>query len=243
MRIVFLTICPEVFDGFLKEPIVMHAMHGGQIEIAVKDIKEYAKGSFRHIDDSPYGGGAGMLMRVQPVMDALRSVRTKESHVVAVIPAGEKYTQKKAHILTEEKDLIFICGHYEGMDARIYDACDERLSAGDYIVSGGELPAMMMADSVIRLLKGVIRDESTAEESYEDSLLEYPQYTKPAEYEGKKVPDVLRTGNHEKIRKWRLRESLRTTLQYREDLIDMKTCSAEEERIIKKLKDTESFRE
>ena len=220
MRITILTICPEQFGDFKRTPLISRAVDSGLLDFEVLDIRDYAPGSFRKVDDSPYGGGAGMILRCQPVLDALESVRTSESHVIILAPAGKPYTQKDAHRLSSEKHLIFICGHYEGMDARIYPHADELLSIGDYIVTGGELPAMIITDSVMRLVKGSMKEESTIEESFEDGLLEYPQYTRPAEYNGEKVPEVLLSGNHEAIRKWRKEQALKLTREMRPDLLD-----------------------
>lgn len=206
------------------------------------DIKEFAPGSFRHIDDSPFGGGAGMVMRCQPVLDALRHVNGETGgFTVALSPAGTVFCQKTARRYKDLDHLILICGHYEGMDERIYRHADEELSIGDYILTGGEIAAMAVADAVIRLLPGALRNESTAEESFEDGLLEYPQYTQPAIFEGEAVPEVLLSGNHEKIRKWRLRESLRRTLERRPDLMDGRIFTQEEEEILRELRREENL--
>lgn len=209
MKISILTMFPEMLDSLKQAPIIQHAQAKGIVEIEIVDIRQYAEGSFRDIDDSPYGGGAGMIMRFGPLKKALDAVKSGESFTVMTAAAGFPYTQKKAHEYAEKKHLIILCGHYEGMDARINEDVDEAVSIGDYIVSGGEYPAMIITDSIIRLLDGVIKKESTEEESFENGLLEYPQYTKPAVYEGKEVPPVLLSGNHEKIRLWRRKESLR----------------------------------
>ena len=160
-----------------------------------------------------------MILRCQPLIDALAAVRTPESHVIALIPAGKPYTQKNARTLSEKEHLIFLCGHYEGMDARIYPYADELLSIGDYILTGGELPAMVITDSVMRLVEGSIKADSLKEESFEEGLLEYPQYTRPAVYRGAEVPEVLLSGNHEAIRKWRRAEARKLTAQMRPDLL------------------------
>ena len=220
MKISILTICPEQFGDFQKTPLIARAIEAGRLELSIIDIRDYAPGSFRRVDDSPYGGGAGMILRCQPVLDALHAVRTPESRVIILTPAGKPYTQTDAHRLSEESHLILICGHYEGMDARIYPHADELLSIGDYILTGGELPAMVITDSVMRLVKGSIKEESTKEESFEQGLLEYPQYTRPADYNGQKVPEVLLSGDHEAIRKWRQQEALRITKENRPDLLD-----------------------
>ena len=237
MKITFLTIFPQLFDSFLAAPIPQRAVKKGALEIEVVDIRDFSPGSFRHIDDSPFGGGPGMVMRCQPVLDALRAVQKEQagdaaSVTAALSPAGAVFTQKTAHRFAGLDHLILICGHYEGMDERIYRHVDEEVSIGDFILTGGELAAMAVADAVIRLLPGAIRSESTGEESFENGLLEYPQYTQPAVYDGESVPDVLLSGNHEKIRKWRLKESLRRTLLRRPDLLDGRILSEEEKQFL-----------
>ena len=219
MKITILTICPEQFGDFQKTPLISRAVAAGLLALSIIDIRDYAPGSFRHVDDSPYGGGAGMILRCQPVLDALEAVRTPQSHVAVLAPIGKPYVQADAHRLAAMEELILICGHYEGMDARIYPHADELLSIGDYILTGGELPAMVIADSVMRLVKGSMKEESTIEESFENGLLEYPQYTRPADYNGQKVPEILLSGDHEAIRKWRKEEALRITRENRPDLL------------------------
>lgn len=244
MKITFLTIFPQLFDSFLASPIPQRAIKKGVLEIDVVDIKDYSPGSFRHIDDSPFGGGPGMVMRCQPVLDALRAVKKEQaagtSVTAALSPAGAVFTQKTAHRYADLDHLILLCGHYEGMDERIYRHVNEEVSLGDFILTGGELAAMAVADAVIRLLPGAIRSESTGEESFENGLLEYPQYTQPAVYDGESVPDVLLSGNHEKIRKWRLKESLRKTLLRRPDLLEGKNLSEEEKRFLEEIKAEET---
>ncbi|MDO4413474.1 MAG: tRNA (guanosine(37)-N1)-methyltransferase TrmD [Erysipelotrichaceae bacterium] len=234
MRISVLTMCPEIFAGFTESALVKRAVQKGSLQLEFVDIREFAGGSYRHIDDSPYGGGAGMIMRPVPVIDALRSVRSEESHTVIFAPCGNLYTQKKVHGYEQLEHLILICGHYEGIDARVYEECDELLSVGDYILSGGEIPAMSVIDSIVRML-GTIRQQSTEDESFENGLLEYPQYTKPAEFEGRKVPDVLLSGNHEKIRLWRLKQALARTAEERPDLLENRQLSEEEIRLLKEI--------
>ena len=263
MTISVLTIMPDLFGSFLQAPVIARAIRNGVLEVEIIDIREYAPGSFRHIDDSPFGGGAGMVMRCQPVLDALRACKNKNRtncsekqtgsdrrpeskdadhkdtdhkdaqlsgrvHSLILSPAGTPYTQKKAHEFSNTEHLILICGHYEGMDARIYPHADEQISIGDYVLTGGELAAQVIIDSVARLLPGSLRDESTQEESFENGLLEYPQYTQPAVYEGEAVPDVLRSGDHEKIRKWRLQQSLLLTRKMRPDLFESHVLTEEE---------------
>ena len=219
MKITILTICPEQFGDFQKTPLISRAVNAGLLELSIIDIRDYAPGSFRHVDDSPYGGGAGMILRCQPVLDALEAVRTPLSHVAILAPIGKPYVQADAHRLAAMEELVLICGHYEGMDARIYPYADEILSIGDYILTGGELPAMVICDSLMRLVEGSMKKESTVEESFEEGLLEYPQYTRPADYKGQKVPEVLLSGDHEAIRKWRQEEALRVTKERRPDLL------------------------
>ena len=240
MKITVLTIFPGLFDSFLASPVLQRAVKKGVLEIEVVDIKDYSPGSFRHIDDSPFGGGPGMVMRCQPVLDALRAVKKelpdRASVTAALSPAGAVFSQKTAHRYAGLDHLILICGHYEGMDERIFRHVDEEVSIGDFILTGGELAAMAVADAVIRLLPGAIRAESTSEESFENGLLEYPQYTQPAVYDGESVPDVLLSGNHEKIRKWRLMESLRKTFLKRPDLLSDRIFTDEEKELLEEIR-------
>ena len=220
MKITILSVVPEMLSSLQASPIVQHAMQKGILELEIVDIKEYADGSFRHIDDSPFGGGAGMIMRCEPVYRAYRSVCSNGCHTIIPTPAGIPYTQKKAHELCGYEHLVLIAGHYEGLDERIFDLADERICMGDYIVSGGEYACMSITYSSVRLLPGVIRKESAEEESFENGLLEYSQYTKPVEFEGKRVPDVLRSGNHGAIAQFRHEDALKKTAQYRPDLLE-----------------------
>ncbi len=220
MKITVLTIFPEMFGDFLKEPVIARALSRNIAQIEITDIKEYAGGSFRHIDDDPYGGGAGMVMRCGPVLDALDSVRTPGSYTAVMTPAGRKYTQNTARQFSKLDHLILVCGHYEGLDERILDHADGVFTIGDYVLTGGELPAKVVMDSVIRLLPGVLRAEATQEESFEQGILEHPQYTKPADWKGEKIPEVLLSGNHEKIRQFRQQEALRITRERRPDLLN-----------------------
>lgn len=220
MKITILSVVPEMLSSLQASPIVQHAMQKGILELEIVDIKEYADGSFRHIDDSPFGGGAGMIMRCEPVYRAYRSVCSNGCHTIIPTPVGIPYTQKKAHELCGYEHLVLIAGHYEGLDERIFDLADERICMGDYIVSGGEYACMSITDSIVRLLPGVIRKESAEEESFENGLLEYSQYTKPVEFEGKRVPAVLRSGNHGAIAQFRHEDALKKTAQYRPDLLE-----------------------
>lgn len=219
MKISILTVCPEQFGDFQRTPLIARSVQKGLLEIEIADIRDYAPGCFRKVDDSPYGGGAGMILRCQPVISCLEEIRTPGSHTVILAPIGKPYTQRDGHRLAGMEHLILICGHYEGMDARIYSHAEELISIGDYILTGGELPAMVLADSVMRLVEGSMKAESIREESFEEGILEYSQYTRPAEFQGQKVPQVLLSGNHEAIRQWRREDALRITEKYRPDLL------------------------
>ena len=219
MKISLLTICPEQFDSFIKTPLIARNISSGLLQLEVIDIRDFAPGSFRKVDDSPYGGGPGMIMRCQPIYDALKEIRTADSHVIIMAPRGTPYKQETAHLLAEYKHLIIICGHYEGIDERVYETADEIISIGDYILTGGELPAMVVCDSLMRLIEGSMKKESTIEESFEDGLLEYPQYTRPADYNGMKVPEILLSGNREKIAEWRKEKAQELTEKNRPDLL------------------------
>lgn len=239
MRITVLTLFPEMYERFLTTSIIGRSIEKGLVTIDFVNIRDFAKDKYKHVDDSPFGGGAGMVMKCQPVLDALNSVRTKDSHVVLMSPAGSVYKQSKAHEFTSYEHLILLCGHYEGLDARIEKHVDELVSIGDYVLTGGEIASMAIMDSVIRLLKGSIKEKSVQEESHENGLLEYPQYTQPADYEGDKVPEVLTSGNHAKIREWRIGQSLKRTKEFRPDLFEKHVLSKEEEIILEKMKKEE----
>lgn len=232
MKITILTMFPEMLESLKNSPIFQHSVNKGTVEMEIVDVRDYAKGSFRHLDDSPYGGGAGMVMRVGPLWNALRAVKKDISYTVIPTPCGEVYTESKARKLALQEHLIFVCGHYEGIDERVYSLCDERISMGDYIMSGGEYAVMNIVDSIVRLLPGVIKRESTEDESFENGLLEYPQYTRPVSFEGMEVPEVLRSGNHEAIRKFRLEQSLLNTYRYRKDLFEKHEFTEEEKKIL-----------
>ena len=237
MKIHVLTLFPEMFESFLSVSILGRAIEKGFVSVDFVQIRDFALDRYKHVDDTPFGGGKGMVMKCQPVLDALDSVRKKNSHVVLMSASGHPYTQKKAHELSQREDLIILCGHYEGMDARINSHVDECISIGDYVLTGGETASMVLMDSVIRLLPGVISEGSTEEESYEGGLLEYPQYTQPADYKGDKVPDILLSGHHAKIREWRKAQSLLLTEKIRPDLFEKHVMDKEEEKIWKKIKE------
>lgn len=227
---------PELFDSFFKLPLVDRAVKKGIVTIDIIDIKPYAGGSFRHIDDSPCGGGVGMILRFDTIMKALEAVKKAEksdsNRVILLSPKGQVYSQRKARELVAQENLVLICGHYEGVDRRVENHVDEMISIGDYILSGGETAAEVIVDSIVRLLDGVIRQGATKEESHENVLLEYPQYTKPVEYLGERVPDILLSGNHGAIDKWRHIEALKDTKRLRPDLFEKYPLSEEERKAL-----------
>lgn len=219
MRIDILTLFPKMFEGFLNESIIKRAIEKKAVEINIINFRGFSKLNNSQVDDTPYGGGSGMVLMVEPIVDAIESVKTKNSKVILLTPQGSPYKQEKAQELKEEKHLILVCGHYEGFDERIRSFVDEEVSIGDYILTGGEIPAMAICDSVIRLIDGVIKKESYEEESFANNLLDYPTYTKPREFRGMKVPEVLLNGDHEKIKKWRKCEQQKKTEEKRKDLL------------------------
>lgn len=220
MKITILTLFPEMFKPFVTESIIKRAIENGIVEVKVVDIRDYSFDKHRHVDDTPYGGGAGMVIKIDVLVRAIRANQSCNTLKLLMTPQGEAYKQSRALELTNYDDIMLICGHYEGFDERILDYVDGEISIGDYVLTGGELAAMVVADSVIRLLKGATRQESHEDDSFSTGLLEYPQYTRPQEFEGKVVPFVLQNGNHEEIRKYRLKESLRKTYLRRRDLLD-----------------------
>jgi tRNA (guanine37-N1)-methyltransferase len=240
MKFDILTLFPDLFHAFLRESILGRAVKRGLVEIKLTDIRSFARGPHRVTDDRPYGGGNGMVMKPGPVYRALQSVdRPKEkSLVVLLTPQGKTFEQSKAWELSRLDQLTLICGRYEGVDERIRKGlADMELSVGDYVLSGGELGAMVVIDAVSRLLPGVLGGENSAkEDSFEDGLLEYPHYTRPKVFKGKSVPSVLLSGDHEKIRLWRRKESLKRTLERRPDLLKTTRLKKEDEAILAKLK-------
>ena len=222
MKIDILTLFPEMFDGFKNESIIKRAIESKKVEINTCNFRDFAKNKHKKVDDTPYGGGAGMVLMCQPIYDAVESLKTDKSKVIMLSPQGKPYTQKKAYELSKEEHLIFICGHYEGFDERISSLCDEEISIGDYVLTGGELPSMVITDSVVRLLPGVIEEESHEIDSFNENLLDYPTYTKPRNYKGMKVPEVLLSGDHKKIDEWRKEQRLLVTKEKRPDLLRKK---------------------
>lgn len=235
MRITVLTLFKEQFDSFLNTSIISRILEKELCEVKVVDIRDYSKDKHRHVDDTPYGGGAGMLMRVDVLVDAIRANRNDDTYVLLTSPKAKPYEEKDAYRLLEKEDLMIVCGHYEGVDDRISDFIDENISIGDYVLTGGELPAMVVMDSIMRLINEGISSESLKEESYTDGLLEYPQYTRPFNFEGKEVPFVLTNGNHKEIRRFNLKGSLRETYLYRKDLLEKRDLSKEEKELLEEV--------
>ena len=219
MKIDILTLFPHMFDGFLTESIMKRAIEKEKVEINIIDIRDYTPYKNNQVDDYQFGGGGGMIMMCEPVFNAVESIRTEDSHVILLTPRGKTYNEKKAYELKDKKHLIIICGHYEGFDERIYTLADELISIGDFILTGGELPSMMITDSVVRLIDGVITSTSLEFESFNDNLLDYPVYTKPRNFKGMEVPEVLVNGNHKLINEYRENERRRITKEYRDDLL------------------------
>ena len=239
MRFDLLTLFPELFSSFLKGGVLGRALKNGLVDISLTNIRDFARGSHRVTDDRPYGGGNGMVMKPGPIYRALESIEKidGQSVVVLLTPQGQRFEQSKAWKLSRLDRLILICGRYEGVDERIRsNYIDEELSVGDYILSGGELGAMVVMDAVIRLVPGVLGGErSTLEDSFEEGLLEYPHYTRPRIFNGEEVPPVLLSGDHEKIRVWRRTESLKRTLERRPDLLNRAALREEDKDILDKL--------
>ena len=237
MKIKILTLFPNMFNGFLSESIIKRAIDNNLIEVEVIDYRKYSQEKHNHVDDTPYGGGAGMVIKCDVIDRAIEDNKTNKSFICLMTPQGEQFTQQMAIDLSKKDELILICGHYEGFDERVRDYVDKEISIGDYVLTGGEIPAMAISDSIIRLIDDVISEESPMDDSYINGLLEYPQYTRPYVYEGKAVPDVLISGNHKNIREYRLKESLRKTYLRRPDLLEKKELTKEEEKLLKEIKE------
>jgi tRNA (guanine37-N1)-methyltransferase len=219
MKIDVLTLFPEMFTGVISSSIIKRAIDDNKIEINLHNFRDYSKDIHHKVDDTPYGGGCGMILTCQPIFDCVNDLKDDESTVILLTPDGTPYKQKLANNLVKLKHLIIICGHYEGFDDRIRSICDMEISIGDYVLTGGEIPAMVLIDSVTRLIDGVINKESYQNDSFYNGLLDYPQYTKPREYDGLKVPDVLLSGNHKEIEKYRMEAALEKTRIRRCDLL------------------------
>lgn len=220
MKIDILTLFPGMIEGFLNESIIKRAINNKLVEINVINFRDFSNDPHQKVDDTPYGGGAGMVLMCDPVVRAIESVKTKDSLVILTTPQGIKYNESKAYELKKYKHLIIVCGHYEGYDERIREFVDLEISIGDFILTGGEIPALVITDSVVRLLDGVINKDSYIDDSFTNNLLDYPTYTKPYDYRGLKVPDILISGNHEKIKEYRYNEQVKRTQKRRPDLLE-----------------------
>jgi len=218
VKISILTLFPEMFDGFLNQSIISISLSKKINEIEIINFRDYSKNKHKRVDDYQYGGGSGMVIGLQAIVDCLNDIRTPDSHVVLLTPQGKTYDQAKAKKLSKLKHIILVCGHYEGFDERIINFVDETISVGGYILTGGEIPAMLIADSCLRLVDLTINKDSLECESFENNLLDYPVYTKPKDFEGYKVPEVLLSGNHQEINKWRKKQQILKTKKYRTDL-------------------------
>ncbi len=219
MKIDILTLFPQIFDGFKTESIIKRAIEKNLVEVNIINFRNFSPLNNQQVDDTPYGGGSGMVLRCEPIFNAIKELKTLDTKVILMTPEGQTHNQKIAKELSKEKHIIFICGHYEGFDERIKTLVDMQISIGDFILTGGELPAMMISDSIIRLLDGVINEDSLKSESFEENLLDYPTYTKPAIYDGLEVPKVLMSGNHQEIAKWRQEQRIIKTKNYRPDIM------------------------
>ena len=219
MRIDVLTLFPEMFENFVNTSIIKRAINSKNVKVNLINIRDFSEYNNNQVDDTPFGGGNGMVIMCDPVFKALESVKTKESYVVIMTPRGKVFNQSYSKKYKELKHLIIICGHYEGFDERIYSLADEEISIGDFVLTGGELPAMCIMDSIIRLIPGVITEGSLESESFESNLLDYPVYTKPRAYNGMEVPEILLSGNHAKIKEYRESERIRVTEEKRPDLL------------------------
>lgn len=236
MKFDVLTLFPEMFEP-MKQSIIGRAIENNLINLNITNIRDFSKDKHKKVDDTVYGGGAGMLIRPDVVLDSYNSVKSKNSKVIYMSPQGKLLCQEKVKELSKEEHLIILCGHYEGIDQRVLDKIvDEEISIGDYVLTGGEIPAMVLIDSISRYVEGVITNESTEEESFSNGLLEYPQYTRPEIFEDMPVPDVLKSGHHENIKKWRRKESLRNTFIKRPELLKNIKLTEEEKKYIDSLK-------
>jgi tRNA (guanine37-N1)-methyltransferase len=236
LRFEVVTLFPELFDVPLRTSVVGRALERGLVEVIVHDLREHGLGRHRSVDDYPYGGGAGMVLRPEPLFAAIQPLRAAGAHVVLLDPAGARLTDALARELAGLLHIGLVCGRYEGVDERARGLADREVSIGDYVLTGGELPALVLIDAVARLVPGVIEAESSAADSFAAGLLEHPQYTRPEDYAGLRVPDVLLSGHHAEVARWRRREALRRTLERRPDLLESAELSAEDRGILDELR-------
>lgn len=236
MKFDILTLFPEMFEP-LQQSIIGRAIENQVLDIKITNMRDFSKDKHKKVDDTPYGGGAGMVIRPDVVYDAYQSVKTKQAKVIYLSPQGNLLDQKKVQDLSKETHLILLCGHYEGIDQRVLDEIvDEEISIGDYVLTGGELPCMVLVDSVARYVEGVLNKESICEESFSNGLLEYPQYTRPEIFNQKQVPNILVSGHHENIRKWRRQQAIKTTYQKKPELLNKIELTKEDKVYLEKIK-------
>ena len=235
MKISILTLFPEMFEGFTSNSIIKRAIGKGLVEIELVNIRDFTKDKYNRTDTPPVGGGAGLVQKAQPIVDALSSVKTPTSYSIIMSPRGKTYCQADAKRFSKLDHLIIVCGHYEGIDERVNSYCDESISIGDYILTGGEIPAMGISDSVIRLLNGAISSSSLEDESFNSDLLEYPQYTEPYDFNGEKIPAILYCGNHQAINKWRRKQSLYLTRKHRPDLFSKIELTKQDKKLLEEI--------
>ena len=238
MKIRIFTLFPEMYEGFLNSSIISRIIDKGLAEINIINIRDYSFDKHKHVDDTPYGGGAGMLLKVDVLHNALiNNIDLDKTYAILTSPKAKPLKQEDLLRLSKLDDIAIVCGHYEGIDYRFEKYMDEKISIGDYVLTGGELPSMVLIDGILRLLDESISKDSLKEESYTDGLLEYPQYTRPVEYNGDKVPDVLMNGNHKEIRRFNLKNALKETLKYRPDLLEKRQYSIEELELLGEITD------
>lgn len=234
MKIDLITLFPEMFSGPLNHSIMSRAIEKGVLEVEYTNFRKFGKGKHQHVDDTPYGGGAGMLLKPDPIFESVDHINQKhpdtKKRIILVDPAGKPFTQKVAEELSTEEHLVFVCGHYEGYDERIRSLVTDEISLGDYVLTGGELAAMVIMDATVRLIPGVLGNQTSAEmDSHSSGLLEHPHYTRPPEYRGMTVPEVLMSGNHQRIEEWRQKESLRRTWKRRPDMLEHSSLSQQQQ--------------
>ena len=246
MRIDILTLFPDMCNAYLSESIIGRARKAGKVQIECIDIRNYTKDKHRRVDDTPYGGGMGMIMQVEPVFDCFEALCNEigeRPHLIYLTPQGKTLTQQRVKELSKMNNIALLCGHYEGIDERVIEELQpEEISVGDYVLTGGELPALILADSISRMLPGVLSDdECFTEESHFSYLLEYPQYTRPYEWHGRRVPDVLLTGHHANVEKWRREQSLERTLERRPDMLEKADLTKKDREFLEELKQRKKF--
>jgi len=240
MLIDVLTLFPEIIKTYISQGVLKKAVEDGLVKVRIHNLRDFSKDRYKTVDDYPYGGGSGMVMKPEPIFEAVDYIKSdgEERLVILLTPQGKVFNQKMARELSRQKALTFICGRYEAIDERVRTIVNEEISIGDYVLTGGELPALVIIDAVLRLLPGVLGNyDSLKEESFEWDILDYPHYTRPREFRGLKVPEVLLSGNHEAIRRWRRKEALRRTLERRPDLLEKAVLSEEDLILIKEIKE------